>query len=407
MRKTDLRAYARLIARTGVRVQPGQSVVIAAKLDQPEFVTMLAEECYKAGAENVTVEWSHQPLQKLHVKYRSDETLARVEKWQLEKLKHQVETLPCRITLFSEDPDGLKGVDRAKMARGQQARSKLTKPYREKREGKVQWCVACVPSRGWAKKVFPELRPAAAVEKLWQMILQVSRVYGDPEKNWEEHNRDLHARCAYLNGLHIRRLHYKSANGTALTVGMIPEARFCGGDGKDQSGVAYNANIPSDECYSTPKRDETEGIVYSSKPLSWQSGIIDKFWLRFEHGKVVDCGAETGEALLRKMISMDEGASYFGEVALVPWDSPINRTGVLFYNTLIDENASCHFALGSGYIDTIEGYTERSREEIHALGLNDSMIHVDFMIGTADLRIDAELEDGKTVPIFRDGTWAF
>ena len=407
MRKTELRAYARLIARTGVRVQPGQSVVIGAKLDQPEFVTMLAEECYKAGAENVTVEWSHLPLQKLHVKYRSDEVLARVEKWQREKMKHRTETLPCRIVLFSEDPDGLKGVDRAKMARGQQARSKVLKPYREKCEGKDQWCVACVPSRGWAKKVFPELRPAAAEEKLWQLILQVSRVYGDPEKNWEAHNRDLHARCDYLNGLRIRRLHYSSANGTDLTVGLIPEARFCAGEEKTASGVAFNPNIPSDECFSTPKRGETEGIVYSGKPLSWQSGIIDKFWLRFERGKVVDCGAETGEELLRRMIAMDEGASYLGEVALVPWDSPINRTGVLFYHTLIDENACCHFALGKGYVDTVEGYADRTRDEIKALGLNDSMIHVDFMIGTPDLSIDAELENGKTVPIFRNGTWAF
>lgn len=407
MKKTELRAYARLIARTGINVQKGQTVVINAKLDQPDFVTMLAEECYKAGAADVRVEWSYQPLQKIGVKYRSDKVLATVEDWQLAKLEYYNELLPCRITLFSEDPDGLKGVDRAKMARGQQARSKLTKPYREKREGKVQWCVACVPSRGWAKKVFPELRPAAAVEKLWQMILQVSRVYGDPEKNWEAHNRDLHARCGYLNGLHIRRLHYKSANGTDLTVGMIPEARFCAGAGEVQSGVVYNANIPSDECFSTPKRDETEGIVYSSMPLSWQSGIIDKFWLRFERGRVVDCGAETGEDLLRKMISMDEGASYLGEVALVPWDCPIRQTGVLFYSTLIDENASCHFALGSGYIDTIEGYAERSRDDIHAMGLNDSMIHVDFMVGTEDLAIDAELEDGKTVPIFRGGAWAF
>ena len=407
MQKTVLRRYARLIARTGAGVRKGQTVVIQAELDQPDFCAMVTEECYKAGAEKVIVEWSHQPLQKLHVKYRTVETLSKVEHWETEKLQHYVDTLPCRIYLISDDPDGLTGIDTEKMAKGQQGRYKIIKPYRDKMEGKYQWCIAAVPGKAWAKKVFPKLRVSAAVEALWEKILLCARVDDDPEAAWEKHNRELSERCAYLNALKIKTLHYTASNGTDLTVGMIPEAHFCGGREETAEGAVFNPNIPTEECFISPKRGEAEGIVYSSKPLSWQGHIIEDFYFRFKDGKVIECGAKTGDALLKKMVSMDEGASYLGECALVPWSSPINRANVLFYNTLFDENACCHLALGMGFIDTINGYRERTLDEMHKLGVNDSMIHEDFMIGTPDLAIDAVTEDGKTVPIFRNGTWAF
>ncbi|MBP3313220.1 MAG: aminopeptidase [Oscillospiraceae bacterium] len=407
MKKTVLHNYARLIARVGAGVQKGQDVVIFAELDQPEFVTMLVEECYRAGARKVRTEFSHQPLQKLHYRHCNLKTLSQVEEWEKAKMQHQVDTLPCRILLLSEDPDGLKGVNGEKYAKSQQARGKIVKFYRDQRDGKEQWCIAAVPGKAWAKKVFPQLPVSRAVEALWQAILTASRVTDDPEGAWQEHNKNLKERCKHLNDLHLQSLHYTASNGTDFTVGMIPEAVFCGGQEVTASGKVFNPNIPSEECFISPKRGEAEGVVYSSKPLSWQGQIIDEFFFRFEGGKVVDCGAKVGEDLLRKMVNMDEGASYLGECALVPWESPINQTGILFYNTLFDENACCHLALGRGFADTIENCHEKTQEEIRALGVNESIIHEDFMIGTRDLSITGLTKDGKEVPIFRDGTWAF
>ncbi len=407
MKKTVLRSYARLIARVGAGVQKGQDVVIFAELDQPEFVTMLVEECYRAGARKVRTEFSHQPLQKLHYRHCNLKTLSQVEEWEKAKMQHQVDTLPCRILLLSEDPDGLKGINGEKYAKSQQARGKIVKFYRDQRDGKEQWCIAAVPGKAWAKKVFPQLSASRAVEALWQAILTASRVTDDPEGAWKEHNRNLKERCKHLNDLHLQSLHYTASNGTDFTVGMIPEAMFCGGQEVTASGKVFNPNIPSEECFISPKRGEAEGVVYSSKPLSWQGQIIDEFFFRFESGKVVDCGAKVGEDLLRKMVNMDEGAAYLGECALVPWESPINQTGILFYNTLFDEHACCHLALGRGFADTIENCHEKTQEEIRALGVNESIIHEDFMIGTRDLSITGITTDGKEVPIFRNGTWAF
>ena len=408
MKKTVLRAYARLIAVTGVRVQKGQTIIIVAELDQPEFVTMLVEECYRAGAGKVTVEWNHQPLEKLHVRHRSVKTLSMLEPGEVAKLQHQSETLPGRIYIESGDPDGLRGMNQTKRAQGMQARYKIIKPYRDKMEGRYQWCIAAVPGVAWAKKVFPGEPKGRAVEKLWEAILHTCRMdSGDGVAAWDAHNSDLAARCEYLNGLGIETLEYHASNGTDLRVGMIPEARFCGGGETTIGGTFFNPNLPTEECFISPKRGEAEGIVYSSKPLSYNGELIENFSIRFEKGKAVEVHAEKNEELLKKLIGMDEGAAYLGECALVPWESPINQTGLLFYNTLFDENACCHLALGMGFIDTIENYENRSLEEMRAMGVNDSMIHEDFMIGTPDLEITAHCRVGKSVPIFRNGGWAF
>ena len=407
MKKTVLRSYANLIARAGVNIQPGQEVFIQADLDQPEFVKMLVEECYKCKARKVVVDWTYQPLEKLHYRYRTLTTLGKMDNYEEARWQHYVDTIPCRIYLLSEDPDGLKGINQEKMAKAQQNRYPIIKPYRDAIENKYQWCIAAVPGKAWAKKLFPELRPAAAVEKLWENILACSRVDEAPIAAWEAHNKDLHDRCAYLNSLHIEKLHYTSANGTDFTVGMIPEGRFCGGSEKSLQGIVFNPNIPSEECFISPKRGEAEGIVYSTKPLSYQGQLIDKFWIKFHEGKAVEWNAEVNNQLLTKLITMDEGSAYLGECALVPYDSPISNSGVLFYNTLFDENAACHLALGMGFADTIENFHERTLEECRALGVNDSMIHEDFMIGSEDMNIDAICADGKTVPIFRNGNWAF
>ena len=408
MKKTILRKYAKLIARVGVKIRKGQDVVIQAELDQPEFVEMLTDECYKAGARKVTVEWSHQPLQKYHVRHRSLKTLSTLDDWEVAKLEHYADTLPCRIYLISEDPDGLCGINQEKNAKALQARYKVIKPIRDKMENKYQWCIAAVPGVKWAKKVFPGERASRAVELLWEAILKTSRVDEDPEEAWRKHNEDLARRCEYLNSLGIESLEYKSSNGTDLKVGMIPDALFCGGgEYALGSGNYFNPNIPSEEVFTTPKRGEAEGIVYSTKPLSYRGELIEDFSIRFEGGRAVEVKAKRGEELLKQMISMDEGAAYLGECALVPYDSPIRNSGILFYNTLFDENAACHLALGMGFSNCLKDYEKYTLDECRAKGLNDSQIHEDFMIGSEDLSITAHTRDGRDVPIFRDGNWAF
>ena len=407
MKKTTLRAYARLIVRCGVNVQKGQEVMVYADLDQPEFVQMVVEEAYKAKAKKVIVEWNYQPLAKIHVRYQSVKTLGSVPEWQLARRQHMVDEVPARIHLISEDPDGLKGMNMAKMAKARRMSYPILKPYSDKLEGMQQWCIAAVPGKAWAKKVFPGERTSVAMEKLWEAILTTSRVTEDPVKAWEEHNADLRKRCEYLNSLGIESLHYTADNGTDLTVGMIPEAIFCGGSEVSRQKIEFNPNIPTEECFISPMKGKAEGIVYSTKPLSYRGILIENFYMRFEGGKVVEAHAEKGDEALNTMLSMDEGARYLGECALVPQASPICQSGILFYNTLFDENAACHLAVGMGFADTIRDHHNKTLEECRTLGVNDSMIHEDFMIGCDSMNIDATTRDGKVVPIFRSGNWAF
>ena len=389
MKQTVLRNYAKLIARMGVNIQKGQEVIIYCELDQPRFVEMLVDECYKAGAGRVRVEFGHQPLYKLNVRHRSVTSLAKVEEWEKVRLQHYVDTLPASITLISADPDGLKGINQAKVAKADQKSWPIYKPYFDAMENKYQWCIAAVPGAAWAKKVFPGLPKGRAIEKLWEAILFTSRATEDPIAAWEAHNKDLHDRCVFLNNLGIAELRYRGDNGTNLTVGLIPEGTFTGGVDTTIGGVPFDANIPSEECYTSPMR------------------LIENFWVRFENGKAVEVHAEKNQALLEQMISMDEGAAYLGECALVPVNSPISESGILFYETLFDENAACHLALGMGFTNTIRGFENKTVDECREMGINDSMEHNDFMIGYEGLDIDAVTRDGKTVPIFRRGKWAF
>ena len=407
MKVSVLRKYAALIARSGVNIQKGQEVRIICDLDQPKFVELLVDECYKAGAKKVVVDFHYQPLEKLHVRHQSVTTLAKVEEWEKARLQHYVDELPCRIFLDSEDPDGLKGINQGKKAKADQKSYPIIKPYWDKMENKHQWCIAAVPGAKWAKKVFPGLPKGRAIEKLWEAILYTSRVTDDPFAEWEAHDKELADRCAYLNNLGIAELHYKGDNGTDLTVGMIPEGMFLGGLDTTLSGISYNANIPSEECFTSPMRGKAEGIVYATKPLSYEGELIENFSVRFENGKAVEVKAEKNQELLEQMISKDEGAAYLGECALVPVNSPISESGLLFYNTLFDENAACHLALGMGFSNTIRGFENKTLEECRKMGINDSMEHVDFMIGYEGLDIDAVTFEGKKVPIFRKGKWAF
>ncbi|HAZ20271.1 MAG TPA: peptidase M29, partial [Clostridiales bacterium] len=377
MKKSALHAYARLIVRAGGNVRKGQEVMVFAQLDQPAFVYMMVEECYKAGASKVMVEWDYQPLTKLHVRHRSLNVLSKVEPWEVAKWAHRVKTLPVSIYLISEDPDGLAGVNPSKHAKGHQARLQVIKPYRDEMENKYQWCIAAVPGKAWAKKIFPDLHVSKAVEKLWEAILFTCRVGNDSMKAWEEHDRDLQSRCQYLNGLGLDSLHYTSSNGTDLTVGLIPQARFMAAGEYSLQGIYFNANMPTEEVFISPMRGKAEGIVYATKPLSYQGQLIENFSITFQDGKVTKVKAEKNENLLKEMIGMDEGAAMLGECAFVPYDSPIRETGLLFYNTLFDENAASHLALGRGFSNCLKDYGNYTTAEAREMGINDSLIHVD------------------------------
>ena len=409
MKKTVLKGYARLIARTGAAVQKGQPVIIVAGLEQPEFIELLAAECYRAGASEVEVDWRHQPLTRLAVRYKSAKKLGEVKAWEEEKQRWQTEALPARIVVLSEDPDGLAGIDQAKYAAGMQARYQKLRPYIDARENREQWCIAAVPGEKWAKKVFPELPKGRAVERLWEAILSCSRALeGDPLENWRLHDLDIKARAEALNAMGLTALEYRDPNGTELRVGLIPEALFLGGAERcPVNGVEYNPNIPSEELFVTPRAGDAEGVVHATRPLAVQGVLIEDFRLRFEGGRVVELHAEKNEDALRTLVGMDEGAAMLGECALVPYESPIRESGILFYNTLFDENAACHLALGRGYSSNIRDYEKYSLDELRAMGVNDSMVHEDFMIGSAELDITGLTASGERLPIFRSGGWAF
>lgn len=407
MKKTVMRSYAKLIVRVGANVQKGQEVRVFASLDQPEFIKILAEECYKAGASRVTVDWNYPELTKLSARYMKLRDLSETREWEKARMQDMVEHLPVRIFIESEDPDGLRGIN-PKYFKAFAARVKISKPYRDAIDNKHQWCIAAVPGEAWAKKVHPELSKRAAVEQLWKDILYTARADGeDPIADWEEHNRDLKARSKYLNDLHLRELRYHSENGTDFKVGLIPTAEFHAGRDKTMQGVVYDPNMPTEEVFTSPDRRTAEGIVYATKPLSYQGQLIENFSVRFEKGRAVEVKAEKGQDVLEQIISMDEGCHYLGECALVPKESPIHQSGLLFYNTLFDENAACHLALGFGFDECVKGFENMTKEELYEIGVNDAGNHTDFMIGSDDLSIDGVDEHGNVHPIFRNGTWAF
>ena len=413
MKKSLIRSYARLIAKTGGAVRKNDIVIIRAALDQPEFITMLTDECYKCGAERVIVEWSHQPIQKLNVRHMKQKTLGSVEAYEEAMLRYRLEKNPVMIYILSEDPNGMKGINQKKYSKAIQSRYKVIKPYRDEMDNKYKWCIAAVPGKAWAKTVFPSLTVSSAINRLWEAILYTSRVTDvngnalDPVEQWAVHNESFKRRCAILNDACLVSLHYKAANGTDLTVGLMNEGSFLGGGEYTLSGEYFNPNIPSEEIFTTPLAGSAEGIVYSSMPLSYRGEIIDNFSLRFEKGRVTEVNAEKNVELLREMISMDEGASMLGECAFVPFDSPIRSSNIMFYETLFDENAACHLALGEGFTNTVKDYSRYTRDELHKMGVNDSSIHVDFMIGTEDLTVTGIKENGEEFPIFTEGNWAF
>lgn len=409
MKKSVLKEYAKLIVKKGVNVQKGQPVVIFASVNDAYFVKYVIEEAYKAKASEVSVEWSFDELTKAAYKYETVKTLSSLPQWKKEKLNYRAEALPCMIHILNEDPDGLSSISQDKLSKVRIANREFMMEYRNKIDNKYQWTIVGIPSEAWAKKIFPDKSKKEAVSLLWDAILKVTRVNGDAVENWKKHNANIIEKSNKLNDLKIKTLHYSSkVSGTDFTVSLHDCTFFTGGIAKTLAGVEYNPNMPTEEVFTSPDKTTANGVVYTTKPLSVNGTLIDSFGFKFENGKVVEVLTDNDNYrdVLTKLITTDEGASMLGEVALVPYDSPINQTGLLFLNTLYDENACCHLAIGRGFSDTIVDYENKTAEEIDAVDLNQSMIHVDFMIGSSDLDIVAETFDGKTVQIFKNGTWA-
>ncbi len=399
--------YAELIVRTGANVQPGQVVQLTVSVEQHEFAAKIIEECYRAGAKKVNVDWVSDSHRKLNFLYAEKEVLSTVLPWEEAKMKQMTEDYPCRIYIASEDPDAMNGVDPEKLSAAARSRSRVLKPYRDAIDGKHQWVIAAYPSEKWAAKCFPGA--ADAVDRLWDAILKTVRVEegNDPVQAWKEHTEFLNRKSDWLNGEHFASLRYRSKNGTDFTVELIPDARWEGaGAVNSRNGAYYIPNMPTEEIFTSPMAGKCEGTLVAVKPLSWNSQLIEDFSITFRDGRAVSCRAARGQELLEKMIRMDEGAAMLGEVALVPKESPVNRSGILFYETLFDENACCHCALGIGFREVLPGGENLSAEEARKRGINDSIIHVDFMIGAEDLDIDGIRPDGTVVPVFRNGTWA-
>lgn len=408
MKKSLIKKYAKLIVKVGANVQKGQSVVVSCDVGQADFCAIVVDECYKAGAKYVTVQWSDDKTLRLKFRNESVRTLSTVLKWQEERVKWMAEELPCRIHIVSEDPDGLKGVNPAKMQKVQVNTYKVTKKYSDAMESRHQWTIAAVPGEAWAKKVFPNLRKSQAVEKLWQAILESVYITEDtdPVEVWEKINADFKARCEELNKDRFEYLHYTSSNGTDFKCWLMPKSKWCGGGETDLRGHFFNPNLPTVEVFTTPMKGKAEGKVVSTKPLSYRGQLIENFSFEFKDGKVVSCAAEKNQKVLEEMIASDEGACMIGELALVPQDSPISNQNILYYETLFDENASCHIALGRGYRECVDGYEKMTAEELSDLGVNESMIHVDFMIGAPDMKIVGHTFDGRDIEIFRNGNFA-
>ena len=405
MEQKLLQDYARLIAQVGGHVGKGEEVWIYASLDEPDFTYMVVEECYKAGAKKVEVIFDYDQLAKLHYKYMTLGNLSKISPMGMARQKYRAKKLPTILYLMAEDPDGLKGINQTKMAKSRAKIYQKIKKYRDMADGKYKWCIAGVPCKPWAKKVFPDLEENEAVEKLWEAILMTSRVDGnDPVENWNKHNDFMVGQRNKLNAMDLRKLYYKASNGTDFEVELITGVSWGAGIEEAPKKGVFNPNIPTEEVFTSPLRGRCEGTLVASKPLSYNGELIEDFSITFKEGKVSSVKARKNQKLLETMVSMDEGASMLGEVALVPYTSPINMSGILFYNTLYDENACCHVALGVGFKELLN--VNLTTEEAKEKGINDSMIHVDFMVGTKDLNIIGEDAKGVKHQIFKDGEWA-
>ncbi|MDR3564614.1 MAG: aminopeptidase [Negativicutes bacterium] len=401
-----LRKYARLITKIGVNIQAGQTLVITSPIECADFARLIAETAYKEGAREVVMQWQDELSAKIKFLLAPDEVFSEFPNWRRDFYLYYVKLGAAFISIAAEDPELLKEVNPSRIITQQKASSEALVEYRQKlMNHENSWCVASMPTKAWADKVFPG--EAKAEELLLDAILKTVRVdTADPVAAWAEHVNMLQTRREFLNTHHFQFLHYQNSLGTDLTIELPAGHIWQGGAENNAAGIEFMANMPTEEVFTLPKRNGVNGKVFASKPLIYNSTMIDKFSLTFKDGKVIDCSAEVGHDILKRLLETDEGASYLGEVALVPYDSPISNVGILFYNTLFDENASCHLAFGKAYPICVKGGEKLAKEELVSHDINDSLVHVDFMIGTEDLTITGITGDGKRVPVFSKGNFA-
>ncbi|SFB26176.1 MULTISPECIES: aminopeptidase [unclassified Bacillus (in: firmicutes)] len=401
--------YARLIVKTGVNLQKNQLLVISSPIETAAFAKMVAEVAYKEGAGNVVVKWEDDELAKIRYLYAPDQALVNYPEWEQDFYLKTVKADAAYINIYAADPEMFKGVDPERIAKAQKAASIAIKEYRERRmSNKNRWAVVSVPTESWAKKVFPELSSEAAIEKMWEVILKTVRAdLENPLEAWEGHKRNLKERIHFMHSNRIVSLHFTNSLGTDLKIDLPNEHQWLGGSEHSPDGVEFIANMPTEEIFTVPKKTAVNGKVVASKPLHYNGNLIEDFYLTFKDGKVVEYDAKNGLETLKKLIETDEGSAYLGEVALVPFDSPISSMNILFYNTLYDENASCHLALGKAYPVNIKNSDNYSKEELTELGVNDSLVHADFMFGTRDLVIMGTTDEGQEVKVFENGNFVF
>ncbi|MCQ2792597.1 MAG: aminopeptidase [Bacilli bacterium] len=402
--------YAHLIVVSGLNSVQNRVCKVQADLDDPEFVTYVVDELYQRGARRVDVYWSYRPLLKTIYNYTSRRELCKIYPPELKRIEYEYDEQIAQLHLESYPPDWMEGIDPAKISKTKKAHARAILPFRLKaeREGKEgPWCIAALPGKKWAKVIFPKAKSEEeAYLLMWEKVITCCRLEGDPVKNWQEYNREIKARTRWLNNLKIKTLHYTSKNGTDLVVGVNKDTLFCGGAHDDVKDAPFNPNMPAVECFTTPDRLKTEGVVYSTRPLSRDGHVMENFAIRFHKGKIIKVTAEKGERYLKRLINLEKETHYLGELALVPYDSPVSNTKIIYYNTLFDENAACHLAFGYAINTTYKNKIRSLKpKQLKKLGINGGTIHIDFMIGTSDLNIVATTQDNKKVQIFKNGNW--
>ena len=404
-----LEKYARLVVKTGVNIQKDQILVVNSPIECADFARKIAKEAYAAGAKDVVVSWNDEKLSKIRFTDAPDKVFDEFPNWRKEMYLGYAKEGAAFVSIAASDPEILKDVNPDRIARMQKVSGNALKEYRERMmNNKNTWCVVSIPTVSWAKKIFPQLSEAEAVARLWDAILETVRVGdGDPIAAWQSHLKTLTKSKELMNEYNFTRLHYKNALGTDLTVELPKGHIWLSGAEFTPDGREFVANMPTEEVFTLPKKHGVNGTVVSSKPLNYHGNLIEDFKLTFKDGKVIEYSAKKGQSILEKLLTADESAAYLGEVALVPHDSPISNLNILFYNTLFDENASCHLAFGKAYPVCIEGGDKMDESELEAAEVNDSLIHEDFMIGTADLEITGITQDGKEVAVFKNGNFAW
>lgn len=406
--QNNLEKYAELVVKVALNIQKGQKLHINCAIENADFARLITEKAYKVGAKKVSTDFYDPMNQRLTYEMAPEEGLANFPDWQVKRFDELIDEGGALLNIYALDPDLLNGVDADRIAISRKASaSKLGRFQEAQSNGAISWCIASVPSQKWAAKIFPDLDPEEQMDALWEQIFHTTRTdLKDPVAAWKQHIETLEEKAAYLNEKNFKSLHYK-APGTDLNIGLAEDHVWMAAGFTSNDGISFIPNIPTEEVFTMPHKDGINGTVSSTKPLNYGGNLVENFSLTFENGKVVDFKAEQGYETLKNILDTDEGARSLGEVALVPHDSPISNSGLIFFNTLFDENASCHIALGKALLLNLKDSKNLTKEEMIEKGFNESMTHVDFMIGSANLDIDGETHDGQTIPVFRKGNWAF